>query len=278
MAGVMGWPVAHSRSPRLHGFWLERYKIDGAYLPIPVAPPHFRDAVRILPHIGFAGVNITVPHKEAALAAVDRVEPVARRIGAVNTIIVSADGTLVGTNSDAHGFMANLEAGHSGFRAKAGPAVVLGAGGAARAVLVALLEAGAPEIRLLNRSAARAEHLARELGGPILPMPWERRGDVLAEASLLVNTTTLGMKGAPPLEISLDRLPRSALVNDIVYVPLETPLLSAARARGNAAVDGLGMLIHQASIGFEAWFGVKPDASPELRAYLVADLTKDRGA
>lgn len=274
MAGVMGWPISHSRSPKLHGFWLDQYKIDGAYLPLPVAPAHFRDALRILPRIGFAGVNITAPHKEAALAAVDRLEPAAKRIGAVNTVIAAADGTLTGTNTDAHGFMANLESGCPGFRATAGPAVVLGAGGAARAICVALLDAGVPEIRLLNQSADRAERLAHEFGGPIRTFGWERRAELLADAALLVNTTTLGMKGQPPLALSLDRLPNAAVVNDIVYVPLETPLLKAARARGNPAVDGLGMLIHQASIGFAAWFGVAPEASLALRAFLVADLIK----
>jgi len=273
IAGVMGWPISHSRSPKLHGFWLQQYQIDGAYLPLPVAPEYFRDALRLLPRIGFAGVNITVPHKEAALAAVDRVEPVAKRIGAVNTVFAAADGTLTGTNTDGHGFMANLESTIQGFRAGTGPAVVLGAGGAARAVCVALLDAGVPEIRLVNRSHDRADRLARDLGGPIRALPWERRADVLADAALLVNTTTLGMKGQPPLEIGLDRLPDTAVVNDIVYVPLETPLLAAARARGNRVVDGLGMLIHQASIGFAAWFGVKPEAGAELRAFLVADLT-----
>jgi len=276
IAGVMGWPVAHSRSPRLHGFWLEHYRVDGAYLPLAVRPEHVREALRMLPWIGFAGVNITVPHKEAALETVDRLDDVARRIGAVNTVIVGADGRLTGTNSDARGFLANLESETGGFRADAGPAVVLGAGGAARAICVALLEKGAPEIRLFNRSRERAQRLARDLGGPIRPLDWERRADGLNEAALLVNTTSLGMSGQPPLDLSLDHLPLRAVVNDIVYAPLETPLLAAARARGNPVVDGLGMLIHQAGVGFAAWFGISPEAGAALRAFLIADLAEKR--
>jgi shikimate dehydrogenase len=270
VAGVFGWPVGHSKSPRLHGHWLDRYKIDGAYVPLPVAPEHFAEAVRALPRLGFAGANVTLPHKEAALAAVDRADAVARRIGAVNTIVVAADGTLDGSNTDAFGFIENLRHAAAGFDAASGPAVVLGAGGAARAVIAALVDAGAPEIRVVNRSLARAENLIEAMGGPCRVMPWSSRAATLDGAALLVNATTLGMSGHAPLDLALDRLPPQALVNDIVYVPLETGLLRAAKARGNRTVDGLGMLLHQARPGFRAWFGVDPEVTPALRAFVLA--------
>ncbi|HEV7369415.1 shikimate dehydrogenase [Arenibaculum sp.] len=273
VAGVMGWPVAHSRSPRLHGWWLERYGIDGAYVPMAVPPDGAAEAVRALPKLGFRGANVTVPHKEAVIAALDRLDATARRIGAVNTILVHEDGTLEGRNTDGFGFVENLRAGASGWTAAAGPAVVLGAGGAARAVLVALADAGAPEIRLLNRTRERAERLADELGGglacPVRVLDWAARAEALDGAALLVNTTTQGMAGHPPLDLALDALPRAALVTDIVYTPLETPLLRAAAARGNPVVDGLGMLLHQARPGFEAWFGRAPEVTAELRRFVL---------
>lgn len=271
LAGVMGWPVSHSRSPRLHGFWLERLGIDGAYLPLPVAPEHFTQALRALPLLGFAGVNVTVPHKEAALAAVDGVEPLARRIGAVNTVVVLPDGRLEGRNTDAFGFIENLRAGCPSWRAAGGPAVVLGAGGAARAICVALADAGVSEIRIVNRGLDRAQALARDLGGPCRVAAWERRGEALDNAALLVNTTILGMSGQPPLDLDLRRLPVEAVVNDIVYVPLMTPLLRDAQARGNPVVDGIGMLLHQARPGFEAWFGGRPDVTPALRDFVLGE-------
>ena len=270
LAGVIGWPVGHSRSPQLHGHWLARYGIDGAYVPLAVAPDRVEAALRGLAALGFRGCNVTVPHKEAALALVDDPDPVARRIGAVNTIIVGADGRLSGTNTDAFGFLANLQAGiPAGWSAAAGPAVVIGAGGAARAIIVALADAGAPEIRLVNRTRARAEGLAAELGGPVTVVDWTGRAAALDGAALLVNTSTQGMVGHDPLDLALDALPVSALVNDIVYVPLETPLLAAARARGNPVVDGVGMLLHQARPGFEAWFGVAPMVDAALRAAVL---------
>ncbi len=271
-AGVMGWPVAQSRSPVLHGFWLAQYKIDGSYERLPVPPDALERALRALPGRGFAGCNLTIPHKERALMLVDRLEGAARRIGAVNTVVVAADGTLEGRNTDGFGFHANLVAAMPGWSAAAGPAVVLGAGGGARAIVAALIDHGAPEIRLLNRHRGRAEGLAAALGGPVTVLDWARRGAALAEAALLVNTTSLGMAGQPPLDLALDALPRSAVVNDIVYVPLETPLLAAARARGNPVVDGLGMLLHQARPGFAAWFGVEPEVTPALRAHVLASL------
>jgi shikimate dehydrogenase len=271
-AGVMGWPVEHSRSPALHGFWLKQYGIAGAYVKLPVPPEGLRAALRALPEKGFAGCNLTLPHKEAALAMVDHIDASARRIGAVNTIIVRADGTLEGRNTDAFGFIENLRAGAPDWRADHGAAVVLGAGGAARAVLAALIDAGTPELHLLNRHRARAESLAAALGGKIRVLEWEARARALAGAALLVNTTSLGMHGAPPLELALDALDRAAVVNDIVYVPLETPLLAAARRRGNTVVDGLGMLLHQARPAFAAWFGVMPEVTGELRRTIEATL------
>ncbi|MCK6449970.1 MAG: shikimate dehydrogenase [Alphaproteobacteria bacterium] len=265
IAGIIGWPVSHSRSPRLHGHWLQRHGIDGAYVPLAVRPNHAEHAIRTLPLLGFAGANVTVPHKQTALMAADRVDSVARRIGAVNTLVVEPDGTLHGSNTDAHGFLANLQEGAPRWRAKDGPAVVLGAGGAARAVIAALVDAGVPAVRIVNRSLERAESVAADIGGPIHVIPWADRAIALGEAALLVNTTTLGMSGQPELDLDLDGLPPGAVVNDIVYVPLETALLAEARRRGHAVVDGLGMLLHQARPGFAAWFGVDPVVDEELR-------------
>ena len=272
LAGVVGWPVAHSRSPRLHGFWLEKHGIDGAYVPIAVRPENLATALRALPLLGFSGVNVTVPHKEAALAAVDRASDAARRIGAVNTIVIDADGRLEGSNTDGFGFLENLAAALPGWRASDGAAVLLGAGGAARAVAAALVDGGAPEIRLVNRTPERARRLAAEIGGPFRIVAWSERAAALADAALLVNATTLGMAGQPPLDLALSALPGDAVVNDIVYAPLETPLLAAARARGNRVVDGLGMLLHQARPGFAAWFGVAPQVTAALRDFVLAEV------
>ena len=269
-AGVCGWPVAHSRSPRLHGYWLERHGIDGAYLPFAVRPENLAAALNALPVLGLRGVNLTVPHKEAALGLVDRASEEARRIGAVNTIVVDGDGGLEGRNTDGYGFLAHLKASAPGWRSASGPAVLLGAGGAARAIAVALIEAGVPELRLVNRTADRAAGLAKALSGNIAPVPWQDRNLALAGAALLVNSTTLGMVGQPPLDIDLSRLPRKAPVYDIVYAPLETPLLAAARARGHPCIDGIGMLLHQARPGFAAWFGVEPEVTAELRSFVLA--------
>jgi len=273
-AGVMGWPVEHSRSPALHGFWLEHYHIDGQYVLLSVPPERLEAALRALPADGFAGCNLTLPHKERALRLVDRADATARRIGAVNTVVVAADGTLEGRNTDAFGFHENLVTTVPEWRAATGPAVVLGAGGAARAVVASLLDQGATEIRLLNRHRERAEALAAALGGSVTVLDWEERTAALDGAALLVNATSLGQAGQPPLALALDALPKGAVVNDIVYVPLETPLLAAARARGNSVVDGLGMLLHQARPAFAAWFGTMPDVSPELRRRIMAGLAQ----
>lgn len=275
LAGVMGWPIGHSLSPRLHGYWLREYGIEGDYVPLAVAPDDFGATFRALAERGFAGVNVTLPHKEAALAAVDEADPAARRIGAANTITVRPDGSLYGENSDAFGFLANLGDGVAGWDAVRGPAVVVGAGGAARAVCVALADAGSPEVRIINRTGARAEALAAELEGPFTARPWAESAAALDGAALLVNTTALGMTGNPPLDLDLDPLPVDAVVNDIVYRPLVTPLLAAAQARGNPTVDGLGMLLHQGRPGFARWFGLEPEVTDALRAYLLAGMEQD---
>jgi shikimate dehydrogenase len=271
VAGVMGWPVSHSRSPRLQNYWLARYGIDGVYVPFPVRPEALEAALRALPALGICGVNVTVPHKEATFALMDECDGAALRMGAVNTVVVRGDGSLFGMNTDGYGFIESLRAGAPLWRAAAGPAAVLGAGGAARALVCALLDAGAAEIRVANRTRARAEALAKSFGPAVRAVGWDARADALDGAALLVNTTTLGMAGQPPLDIALDALPTAAAVCDIVYAPLETPLLVASRARGNACIDGLGMLLHQARPGFLAWFGRDPEVTPELRDHVLAD-------
>jgi shikimate dehydrogenase len=272
IAGVMGWPVMHSRSPKLHNFWLQQYGLAGTYVPLEIKQDQLEQALRALPVLNFAGCNLTIPHKEAALRLVDSLDPIARRIGAVNTIVVGADRELEGRNTDAYGFISSVCDAHPDWHAGDGPIVVLGAGGGARAVLTALIEAGAQEIWLANRSLGRAEALAQEFGPPIAICEWSKRHEALDHAAMLVNTTSLGMLGQPPLDIVLQALPPTAIVCDIVYVPLETPLLASARRRGNPTVDGLGMLLHQARPAFEAWFGVLPEVSPALRTMMEATL------
>lgn len=271
IAGIFGWPIAHSRSPRLHGFWLDRYGVDGTYVPLAVAPENFVTAFRALPALGFRGVNVTLPHKEAALANCDVVDDQARRIGAVNTVVVDADGKLIGSNTDTFGFIENIRK-DSDWSADRGPALVLGAGGAARGVVVALLDAGVSEVRIANRTRSRAQSLADEFGEGATVVDWEARADALGDLGLLVNTTTLGMEGHDPLDLDLSGLAKDAVVNDIVYTPLETPLLHNAAARGNPVVDGLGMLLYQALPGFEKWFGVRPAVDDALRRFILDDL------
>jgi shikimate dehydrogenase len=265
MSGVMGWPVGHSRSPALHGHWLARHGIAGTYVPLPVRPEHLEQALRALPVLGFAGCNVTVPHKEAAFRLVDHIDRAAGRLRAVNTILVRPDGTLEGRNTDGEGFLKHLQASAPAWRPDGGPVLVLGAGGAARAVVGTLADIGVPEVRVANRTDARAESLVADFGQPLKSWPWAHRHEALAGCSLVVNTTQLGMAGWPALDLALDRLPGDGVVYDIVYTPLETPLLAEARQRGLVAVDGLGMLLHQARAGFTAWFGVEPTVDEALR-------------
>lgn len=267
LAGIVGWPVAHSRSPLIHGFWLRRYGIDGAYVPLPARPVDFGVAIQGLRAAGFAGVNVTLPHKLAAFAACDVVNDTARRAGAVNTIVFR-DGRTEGTNTDGLGFIANLRA--SGVDPAAGPALILGAGGGARAIAAALLGEGVP-VHLANRTAERAKALTKELPGLSI-IPWQDRAAALTDIALLVNATSLGMGGATPPPIDIANAPGTPVVADIVYTPLQTELLTAARARGLRTVDGLGMLLHQACFGFAAWFGVQPSVDQELRDFVLADL------
>jgi len=271
-AGVMGWPVKHSLSPTLHAYWLKENGLEGEYDLIEVSPEELEKEIKSLQRRGFAGVNITVPHKEKAAAMVDELENNARRIGAVNAITVRGDGTLLGRNTDGFGFLENLKACAPEWRANHGPAVVLGAGGAARAIVAALMDAGVPELRLINRTGERAQKLARDVDSSIQVLPWNERAKALGGANVLVNTTSLGMDSNPPLDLDLDALPQTALVNDIVYRPLETTLLAQARSRGNPVADGLGMLIHQARPCFTEWFGGKAEATDGLRAALLRKL------
>jgi shikimate dehydrogenase len=272
LAGVMGWPVQHSRSPLLHNHWIAEHGLLGNYVLLPIQPERLEPALRALPALGFAGCNLTIPHKVAALGIVDSLEPLARRIGAANTIVVGADGQLHGRNTDAFGFISSLRDAQPHWHANTGPACVIGAGGAARAVLAGLLDEGATEIRLCNRSDAKAQDMAQEFGSAVKAVPWAERHDALNGVALLVNTTNQGMHGQDALNLRLDALPTEALVSDIVYVPLETPLLMAARAHGNVTVNGLGMLMHQARPAFEAWFGVMPTVSGPLLAKMLDSL------
>lgn len=272
VAGVIGWPVGHSRSPVIHNHWLDRFGIDGVYVPLAVPPERVGDALRALPALGIKGVNVTLPHKRAAFAAMDETDPEAARMKAVNTVIVREDGSLFGRNTDAFGFVAALEESSPGRSAADGPVAVLGAGGAARAVVAGLLDAGAREIRVANRTPERARALALEFGSGVRAAEWGDRAAILAGAALLVNATSLGMKGRESLDLDMSALPSSAVVCDIVYTPLKTELLRAAEARGNPSVDGLGMLLHQARPGFAAWFGVDPKPDRTLRELVAADL------
>lgn len=276
LAGVMGWPVAHSRSPLIHNYWLQKYGLTGSYVQLPVAPGTLGIAIPGLKALGFRGCNLTIPHKVEALAFMDEVDPMARRMGAMNTIVVQADGSLKGFNNDGYGYIQSLLDAKPDWRADAGPVTVLGAGGAARAVVLSLADRGAKEIRLLNRSPAAAQALADafgdEFGEVVKALPWADRHAALDGIALLVNTTSQGMVGNPALDLQLNALPTTALVSDVIYVPLETPLILAAKARGNPTVDGLGMLLNQARPAFEAWFGVLPDITPELRRLVEASL------
>ena len=270
LAGVMGFPVMHSRSPGVHNFWLEKHGLIGRYLPLAVRPDGLKAALRALPALGFSGCNLTIPHKVEAMALVDRTDAASKRIGAINCVTVESDGSLSGANNDGFGYVANVLQSKPDWRADAGPVVVLGAGGGARAVVVALADRGAREIRLLNRTDTRAMLLAEDLGAPVKAMPWARRAEALEGAAMLVNTTSQGMVGQPALQIVLDKLPKTALVSDIVYIPQVTPLMAGAIARGNPVVGGLGMLLHQARPAFKSWFGIMPEVTPDLVAAIKA--------
>jgi shikimate dehydrogenase len=270
----MGWPVMHSRSPALHNYFFKQYGLAGTYVPLAITPEGLEPALRALASLGFAGCNLTIPHKERALEIVDDVDALARRIGAISCVVVRADGSLAGTNNDVHGFARNILQQQPDWRADAGPAAVIGAGGGARAVVYSLLDRGAREIRVANRTRARAETLAHEFGSAVVPVDWDDRHRALDGAAMLVNATSQGMVGQPPLDLDLATLPPAALVADIVYIPLETPLLAAARRRGNRTVDGLGMLLHQACIAWQLWFGLEPTVTPELRATIEATLPR----
>lgn len=271
-AGVIGWPVAQSRSPKLHAYWFDRYNINGAYILLPVHPDKVGDAIKGLAALGFAGCNVTIPHKQAVLPLLDHIDPLAKRMGAVNLIVVGEDGKLTGFNKDGYGWYQCILEQKPDFNVKAGPAVVMGAGGGARAIVFTLADEGAPEIRLINRHKERADKLAADCGKPVKVIPWEQRADALEGANLVVNCTNQGMIGQTPLDLPLDKLPKTAYVSDIIYNPKETPLIVAAKQRGNATVGGLGMLLHQGRPAFKAWFGVDPEVTPELRKIIEATL------
>jgi len=271
-ACVIGWPVEHSRSPAIHHFWLKQYGIDGAYEKEAVPPAEAARFIRSLAERGYVGANVTLPHKLMALQAADIADEAARAIGAANTLWLDGAGRLHASNTDAYGFMTNLNAQAPHWNEGRRPAMVLGAGGAARAILHGLIAAGVNRILIANRTRERAEALAASFAPNVEVVDWDDRERALAGRGLLVNTTSLGMTGKGTLDIDLAKLPSDAVVADIVYSPLETALLAAARARGNTVVDGLGMLLHQAVPGFERWFGVRPEVTPELRAHVAATL------
>lgn len=270
-AAVIGWPISHSRSPMIHGYWLKRYGIDGEYTKLAVKPEEAAAFLRSLAEQGLAGCNVTVPLKEIAFATADEVEPSARAVGAANTIWLDG-GRLVAANTDTYGFITHLSRQVPDWKERDRPVLVLGAGGAARAIVFGFLEAGVSRVIVANRTLERAVALAAHFGPRVMAVDWAARSVAADDAGVVVNTTTIGMKGEGSLDMDLTHLDSRAVVADIVYVPLETGLLAAARARGLRTLDGLGMLLHQAVPGFEKWFGVRPEVTPELRALLVADI------
>jgi len=272
LAGVMGWPVMHSRSPLMHNYWFRQHGLAGTYVPLAIEPQGLAAALKALRPLGFAGCNLTIPHKQQAMTIVDEVDTVAKRIGAISCVVVRPDGSLAGTNNDWFGFIHNLKQEQPGWRADAGPVVVLGAGGGSRAVCYGLMQEGAREIRLVNRTFARAKGIAGEFGGPIQALPWERRHDALEGAALVVNATSQGMVGQPALDLRLDKLSKTALAADIIYIPLETPFLAAARQRGNRTANGLGMLLHQGRPAWQMWFGIEPVVTAELRSMMEKSI------
>jgi len=269
LAGVIGHPIAHSRSPTLHGYWLKRYGINGHYIPMDVGQSDLKDALQILPKLGFVGLNVTIPHKETVLALADVVTDRAALIGAANTLIFRKDGKIHADNTDGAGFVANLRQNAPHWNAAAGPAVLFGAGGAARAVIAALIELGVPEIRIANRARPRAEALRADFGTRLQVYDWAQAGNMLKGARLVVNSTALGMTGKPDFRVPLDDLEPNALVTDLVYTPLMTQFLIEAQNRGAQIVDGLGMLLHQAAPGFERWFNHRPEVDDATRAAVL---------
>ena len=273
-ACVIGWPIGHSRSPLIHGYWLKQHRIAGAYTRLPVEPEKLKDFFSNFGASGYAGCNVTIPHKENAFALVTPADDSTRRLGAVNTVYLR-EGRVLGTNTDGEAFINSLAQSNAALNLRGARAVILGAGGAATAVIDSLQLQGVAEISLVNRSFAKATQLRQRFGMKITAVEWSRRNGAIADCALLVNTTSLGMKGQPELEIDLSRLPLEALVTDIVYTPLRTKLLVDAASRGNAVVEGLGMLLHQAVRGFELWFGIRPTVTAELHNLVARDIDKD---
>lgn len=265
LAGVVGWPVMHSRSPLMHNYWMEQQGLNGTYVPLAIKPGELDAALRAMHPLGFAGCNVTIPHKLEAMKIVDEVDEVATKIGAISCIVVREDGTLFGTNNDWLGFLGNIKQQAPDWRAEAGSIAVIGAGGGSRAVCYGLMQEGATEIRLVNRTHEKALAIAEEFDGPIRVLPWKERHDALEGAAMVVNTTSQGMDGEAALNLKLDKLSPTALAADIIYTPLETPFLSDARERGNPTVNGLGMLIHQGPPAWKRWFDVIPMVTEELR-------------
>jgi shikimate dehydrogenase len=272
LAAVLGWPIMHSRSPLLHNYWFKQHGLAGTYVPLAIRPEALGAALRALHPLGFSGCNLTIPHKQHAMTIVDEVDAVGKSIGALSCVIVRPDGSLGGTNNDCYGFVHNLKQAFADWRADSGPIAVIGAGGGSRAVCYGLAQEGAREIRLVNRTYARAMGIAEAFGGPIKVYPWEERHAVLEGAAMVVNATSQGMAGQPALDLKLEKLPRHALAVDIIYTPLETPFLAAARSRGNRTLNGLGMLLHQGRPAWKAWFGIDVEVTPELRSLLERSL------
>lgn len=269
LAGVIGSPIAHSRSPRLHGHWLRKYGLPGHYIPMEVAPNRLEEALRLLPDLGFVGLNVTIPYKEQVMSIADQVSDRASLIGAANTLIFKSDGKIHADNTDGYGFIENLRQNAPNWVPSAGPAAVFGAGGAARAVIASLLDVGVPEIRLSNRTRNRADKLREDFGNRVHVYDWVQAGNILEGAFTVINTSSLGMAGKPELRVPLDGLERGAVVTDLVYTPLQTRLLRVAQEQGCQTVDGLGMLLHQAVPGFERWFGQRPEVDEATRAAVL---------
>ena len=271
LAFVAGWPIGHTRSPVLHGHWLQRYGIAGHYLPLPIAPEDFEGVVRTLAKCGFVGGNVTIPHKVAAYNVADETTERAKRLGAANTIIYDSERGIVADNTDGFGFLENLRSARPNWTGTEGPATIIGAGGASRAIVAALIDIGVPEIRLSNRTKSKAEAIAEELDGPVSVVDWADVEGSVNGAKLIINTTSMGMQGGPPMLLTLEQMSADTLVTDAVYTPLDTPFLQLATSKGAQTVDGLGMLLHQARPGFAAWFGREPEVDDALREAVLTE-------